>query len=66
MTAPLPQLLDVKGLMDELGVKRGVAESIMRKLPKFQEGRRVFVRRTDVQAYIDEHMLTADGFRRTA
>lgn len=68
MTAPLPELLDTRALMAELNVKRGVAESIIRQLPKFREGRRVFVRRGDVHAYIEANMVDADGFplRRTA
>ena len=66
MSQPLPQLLDVRGLMNELGVKRGVAESIMQKLPKFKEGRRVFVRRADVDRYISDNTVDAAGFRRTA
>jgi hypothetical protein len=60
--ASLPEFLDVKGVMAETGFKRGVAEAVMRKLPKFREGRRVFVRRSDVQAYLEQNMLDADGF----
>ena len=42
--------------MDELGVKRAVAEAIMRQLPKIKiEGvRKVFVRRADVERYLNE------------
>ena len=54
MTA-LPQLLDAKSLQTELGVKRTTAEAIMRHLPIVQiEGlRKVYVRRSDVAAYLD-------------
>jgi hypothetical protein len=64
----LPELLDTKALMAELGVTRGVAESMMRKLPKYREGRRVFVKRSDVHRHIESNMTDADGFalRRTA
>ena len=56
MNAPLPALIDCRGLMDELGVKRAVAEAIMRQLPKIKiEGvRKVFVRRADVERYLNE------------
>jgi hypothetical protein len=52
----LPQLLDTKGLRAELGVSRAAAEAIMRQLPKVQvDGvRKVYVRRADVQRYLDE------------
>lgn len=55
MTA-LPALVDCKQLMDELGVKRNVAEAIMRALPKVTvEGvRKVYVRRADVARYLEE------------
>jgi hypothetical protein len=40
----------------------------MRKLPKYREGRRVFVKRSDVHRHIESNMTDADGFalRRTA
>lgn len=52
----LPKLLDCRGLMEELGVKRATAEAIMRALPKvtIDDHRKVFVRRADVQRYLDE------------
>jgi hypothetical protein len=57
VTDKLPQLLDCRGLMDELGVKRATAETIMRALPTVQVPglRKVFVRRADVERFIDEH-----------
>lgn len=57
----LPQLLDCRALMAELGVKRATAEAIMRQLPKITvEGhRRVFVKRSDVQRYLDERTAAA-------
>lgn len=55
MTAPLPELLDCRALMLELGVRRATAEAVMRQLPTVQipEHRKVFVRRSDVQAFVD-------------
>jgi len=51
----LPELLDAKALRLELGVTRAAAEAIMRRLPVVQiEGlRKVYVRRSDVAAYIE-------------
>lgn len=53
--ATLPELLDCAKLARELGVTRAAAEAIMRRLPKVHlEGlRKVYVRRSDVQAYIE-------------
>ena len=55
MTERLPELLDAKALRLELGVTRATAEAIMRRLPVVQiDGlRKVYVRRSDVAAYID-------------
>jgi len=52
----LPKLLDCRGVMDELGIKRATAEAIMRQLPKVTIAghRKVFVRRSDVRRYIEE------------
>lgn len=57
----LPKLIDCRGLMDELGVKRNVAEAIMRELPKVTVAgkRKCFVRREDVKRYIDERTQAA-------
>lgn len=53
MSAPtLSRLLDRRTLADELGVKLATAENLMRKLPKVQIGRRVFVREEDVRDYL--------------
>jgi hypothetical protein len=56
----LPRLIDCRGIMEELGVRRGSAEAIMRHLPKVEvEGlRKVFVRREDVRRYLDDHTRT--------
>jgi hypothetical protein len=58
----LPVLLDCRGLMDELGVKRATAEAIMRQLPvvQFDGLRRVYVRREDVQRHLEERTFTKD------
>jgi len=48
----LPRLLDRRALAGELGIKVSTAENLMRKLPKVTIGRRVFVRSTDVDAYL--------------
>jgi hypothetical protein len=55
VTEPLPELLDAKALQLELGVTRSTAEAIMRRLPSVQPDcvRKVFVRRSDVAAYIE-------------
>jgi hypothetical protein len=49
-------LFDVARLSRELGISRTAAEAIMRRLPKVQiEGlRKVYVRGSDVQKYLDE------------
>jgi hypothetical protein len=63
MSGPLPQLLDCKGLMAELGVTRAAAESIMRQLPvvQFDELRKVYVKRDDVAALIDVRTYAKDA-----
>jgi hypothetical protein len=55
VSEPLPELLDAKGLQAELGVTRAAAEAVMRRLPAVQieELRKVYVRRSDVAAYIE-------------
>ena len=55
MTDRLPELLDTKGLRAELGVTRAAAEAIMRRLPvvQIEELRKVYVRRSDVFAYLE-------------
>lgn len=52
----LPQLIDARGIMSELGIKRSAAEAIMRQLPKIKldDCRKVFVRRSDVERYLSE------------
>ncbi len=58
---PLPHLLDCAGLQRELGVKRAVAEAIMRALPKFSPPgvRKVYVRRDHVLQLIEKHTEAA-------
>lgn len=53
----LPKLLDTKGVCEELGVKRGVAEAIIRRCPKqlIPGCRRVLVRRDDVLLLLDKN-----------
>jgi len=53
----LPKLLDTKGICDELGVKRSVAEAIIRKIPKQEIPgcRRLLVRRDDVLALLEKN-----------
>jgi hypothetical protein len=57
MEGRLPNLLDAKALRAELGVTRAAAEAVMRQLPIVQiEGlRKVYVRRSDVARYLNEH-----------
>jgi hypothetical protein len=61
-TSPLPQLLDCKALQTELGVTRAAAEAVMRQLDTVQiDGlRKVYVRRGDVVAYLDERTFSKD------
>ena len=62
MTDRLPELLDAKGLMDELGVTRAAAEAIMRQLPvvQFAELRKTYVRRSDVGALLEARTFEKD------
>jgi hypothetical protein len=51
----LDALIDCRGIMDELGVKRASAESLMRDIPtKFRIGRKVFVKREDVRLELEK------------
>ena len=62
MSERLPALLDAKALQLELGVTRAAAEAIMRQLPTVQiEGlRKVYVRRSDVAAYLEARTFEKD------
>ena len=62
MSAALPQLLDVKGIREELGVSRAAAEAIMRELPvvQFAGLRKVFVKRGDVERLIEQRTFAKD------
>lgn len=55
--APLPALLDARGIRDELGVSRAAAEAIMRRLPVVEIPglRKVYVRRDDVERFLEDH-----------
>jgi hypothetical protein len=57
----LPALIDCRGIMDELGVKRAAAEAIMRQLPKIRlDGvRKVYVQKADVERYLSERQAAA-------
>jgi hypothetical protein len=60
VTDLLPELLDAKGLEQELGVTRAVAEKVMRMLPivTFAGVRKVYVRRSDVARLLEERTFT--------
>jgi hypothetical protein len=62
MNEPLPELVDAKRLQAELGVTRAAVEKIMRALPivKLPALRKVYVRRSDVERYLEEHTFTKD------
>lgn len=60
MSGPLvlPELIDVRGIQEEMGVKRTVAERIIEQIPKqtIPGVRRLFVRRSDVQKFLDDNL----------
>ncbi len=58
----LPELLDAKKLQAELGITRAAAEAIMRRLPvvQFEDLRKVYVKRSDVVAYLEARTFTKD------
>ena len=60
-TTALPELLDCAKLARELGITKAAAEAIMRRLPKVHpEGvRKVYVRRSDVAAYLERSTRAA-------
>ncbi len=66
MNSPLPELLDARALCEELGVKEATALRIMRHLDRVRVGRKVFVARGDVRAYLLACTESPDGLRRTA
>ena len=63
MREPLPELLDAKRLAAELGVTRAAAEAIMRRLPvvQIEDLRKVYVRRSDVAAYLEARTFAKDA-----
>jgi hypothetical protein len=62
VTDRLPELVDCKRIMAETGLTRAAVEKMMRKLPIVQlpELRKVYVRRSDVDAYIVAHTYRND------
>jgi hypothetical protein len=62
VSEPLPQLLDAKALQAELGVTRAAAEALMRRLPvvTIEDLRKVYVRRSDVAAYLERRTFVKD------
>jgi hypothetical protein len=62
VSSPLPQLLDAKHLVAELGVTRAAAEALMRQLPIVQVPglRKTYVRRPDVERFLEEHTFAKD------
>ncbi len=62
MSERLPELLDAKGLRAELGVTRAAAEAIMRRLPvvQFEDLRKVYVKRSDLAAYVEARTFSKD------
>jgi hypothetical protein len=60
----LPELIDQKGLREELGVGHATVEAIFRRLPvvALPGHRKVFVRREDVRRLLNEHTYR-DGER---
>lgn len=63
---PLPGLLDCKGVMREMGVTRGTAESLMRACDKIIVGRRIFARRDHLAAEVERRTVNASGFPKRA
>lgn len=61
MTETLPQLLDCRALMAELGIKQSAALAIMRQLPKVEPKgvRKVYVKREDVERFLDDSTRAA-------
>lgn len=53
--------MDCAAIMRELGVKRAMAESIMRAIPKVrsEDVRKIYVKRTDVLAEVNRRMVAA-------
>lgn len=51
----LPQLIDRKGIQDEVGVSRAAAEKMMRQLPNVQVPglRKLYVRRADLSELLE-------------
>lgn len=47
-----PRLIDRKGIAEELGIPVSGAERLMRQLPKLWIGRRVYVRRDDLEDWL--------------
>jgi hypothetical protein len=58
----LPKLLDARAIQAELELRTiDVAYGVMDQLPKIRIGKRLFVDRKDLAAYLDEHKIDKDG-----
>lgn len=53
MSEQASRLIDCAGIMRELGMARASAENLMRSIPKIKVGRRVFVKRSDLDAELE-------------
>jgi hypothetical protein len=62
LSQPLPELLDAKALMAELGITRAAGEAIMRRLDVVQVPglRKVYVKRADVVRLLEECTFAKD------
>jgi hypothetical protein len=62
MNDRLPELVDAKQVMAEMGVTKAAAEKIMAALDlvQFPGLRKNYVRRVDLIAYIEAHTLTRE------
>ena len=55
------KLYSVKEMMDYLGIQRTYAYKILRegKLPKIKLGKRILIRESDLQAFLDKNTIKA-------
>jgi hypothetical protein len=68
VSTTLPELIDCRGIMREVRVSRRTAEAIMRNCPVITvDGlRRVFVRREDVERYLETRTSSGEWVFRKA
>lgn len=52
----MPELLRTEDIMDRYGCERHTATAIMRKLPVLKVGKRLFVRKADLQDWEETRM----------